>query len=418
MPALDGLRILDLTQYEAGPSCTQALAWLGADVVKVERPVTGDPGRGLFRRGAHGESQPQDSEYFINWNSNKRSVAIDLASDRGRDLLLQLAPRFDILIENFGPGVVEKHRLDYDSVKEAHPQVIYGRIKGFGASGPYSEYKCFDPVAQAAGGALSVTGEIGGPPMRPGTTIGDCGTGSLMATSLLAAYIHRLKTGKGQLVELSMQEGVTFFMRTAVAMGSKFGAEAADRSGTGRGPMMNIFPCKPFGPNDYIYLLAATNRMWQALARVIGRPDLEDDPRYATPALRFENGAELTEMITEWSSRHTKQEAMTILGEAGVPASAVLDTRDLFADPHLRERGFIVPVDHESRGRIELLGAPMRFSDTPVEVRAAPLLGRHTDSVLAEELELTQTQIDRLRADGVIGDTPTTPAATCQESAP
>ena len=357
-----------------------------------------------------------DSEYFMNWNSNKRSIAINLASDEGRGLLLDLAPRFDILVENFGPGVVEKLRLDYDSVREVHPDVIYGRIKGFGASGPYSDYKCFDPVAQAAGGAMSITGNADGPPLRPGTTIGDCGTGVLMALSLSAAYASKLRTGKGQLVEISMQEGVTWFMRTAVAMGGEFGARAAPRSGTGRGAMMNLYPCKPFGPNDYVYMLVVTNRMWEALCGAIGREDLADDPRYATPKGRFDNGDDLAEVISEWTGRHTKQEAMTILGEAGVPASAVLDTLDLFADPHLNERGFVRTVHHESKGPVRVLGSPMNLSDSQVEIEAAPLLGRHTDSVLADELDLSQPEIDRLRADGVLGAAPV-PSASSQETA-
>jgi formyl-CoA transferase len=401
MPALDGLRILDLTQYEAGTSCTQALAWLGADVVKVERPGTGDPGRGLA-----GGRSTDDSEYFLNWNSNKRSIAINLASGEGRDLLLRLAPRFDILVENFGPGVVEKLRLDYDSIRQVHAKVIYGRIKGFGNSGPYSDFKCFDPVAQAAGGAMSITGDPDGPPLRPGTTIGDCGTGVLMALALSAAYANKLRTGEGQLVEISMQEGVTWFMRTAVAMGGEFGTKAAPRSGTGRGAMMNLYPCKPFGPNDYVYMLVVTNRMWEALCSAIGREDLADDDRYNTPKGRFENGDDLAEVVSEWTGRHTKQEAMAILGDAGVPASAVLDTLDLFADPHLNERGFVHTVDHEARGPVRVLGSPMNLSDSQVDIEAAPLLGRHTDSVLADELNLSQPEIDRLRADGVLGVVP------------
>ncbi len=410
MPALDGLRILDLTQYEAGTSCTQALAWLGADVVKVERPGTGDPGRGV----ANGRSAA-DSEYFINWNSNKRSMAIDLVSEEGRDLLLRLAPRFDILVENFGPGVVEKLRLDYDSIRDVHPEIIYGRIKGFGATGPYSRYKCFDPVAQAAGGAMSITGEDGGPPLRPGTTIGDCGTGVLMALALCAAHASRLRTGKGQLVEISMQEGVTWFMRTAVAMGGDFGARPAPRSGAGRGAMMNLYPCKPFGPNDYVYLLVVTNRMWKALCGAMGREDLAADPRYSTPRRRFENGGDLVAVISAWTRRRTKHEAMAILGAAGVPASAVLDTLDLFADPHLNERGFVHTVDHEALGPVRVLGSPMNLSDSQVEIEAAPLLGRHTDSVLADELDLSQPEIDRLRANGVLGAAPD-PAQAGQET--
>ena len=411
MPALDGLRILDLTQYEAGTSCTQALAWLGADVVKVERPGTGDPGRGLA-----GGRPTDDSEYFINWNSNKRSIAINLGTEEGRDLLLGLAPRFDILVENFGPGVVEKLRLDYDSIRAVHPEVIYGRIKGFGNSGPYSDFKCFDPVAQAAGGAMSITGDPDGPPLRPGTTIGDCGTGVQMALALCAAYAHKLRTGKGQLVEISMQEGVTWFMRTAIAMGGDFGGQAAPRSGTGRGAMMNIYACKPFGPNDYVYICVVTNRMWQALCTAIGRDDLADDPRFATPKLRLETSDELKDVISEWTGRHTKHEAMAMLGDEGVPGSAVLDTLDLFSDPHLVERGFVHTVHHESKGPVRVLGSPMNLSDSKVDIEAAPLLGRHTDSVLAAELNLSQTEIDRLRADGVLGAMPKPEAAGGQET--
>ena len=179
--------------------------------------------------------------------------------------------------------------------------------------------------------------------------------------------------------------------------------------------MMNLYPCKPFGPNDYVYMLVVTNRMWEALCGAIGREDLADDPRYNTPKGRFENGDDLAEVISEWTSRYTKQEAMAILGAAGVPASAVLDTLDLFADPHLNERGFVHTVDHEAKGPVRVLGSPMNLSDSQVEIEAAPLLGRHTDSVLADELNLTQTEIDRLRADGVLGALPT-PAADSQET--
>ncbi len=411
MAALDGLRILDLTQYEAGTSCTQALAWLGADVVKVERPGAGDPGRGIGRPG-----ERQDSEYFLNWNSNKRSVTINLGTPEGHDLLLRLLPRFDIMVENFGPGVVEKLDLDYDAVRKVHPEVIYGRIKGFGDSGPYSAYKCFDPVAQAAGGAMSITGEPDGPPLRPATTIGDCGTGLQMALALCAAWAQKIRTGTGQLVEISMQEGVTWFMRTAVSIGGEFGTKAVPRSGTGRGAMMGLYACKPFGPNDHVYMLAITNRMWEGVCRAIGRRELVDDPRFASAKQRSENDRELTRLIAEWAAQHTKHEAMKLLGEAGVPASAVLDTVDLFQDPHLQERGFVQTVDHESHGPVPMLGAPMRLSDSHVPIRAAPLLGRHTDSVLADELDLPQSRIDQLRADGVLGAEPRLPETSRQET--
>ena len=187
MAALDGLRILDMTQYEAGPSCTQALAWLGADVVKIERPGTGDPGRGVGG---------VDSDYFLMWNSNKRSVTLALETKEGRDVLMKMLPHYDVFVENYGPGVVEKLRLDYTAMKKVHPSVIYARVKGFGTEGPYADYKSFDMVAQAAAGAFSITGDPEGPPMRPGATVGDTGTGMQLGIAILAAYVHRLKIGR------------------------------------------------------------------------------------------------------------------------------------------------------------------------------------------------------------------------------
>ena len=398
MPALDGMRILDLTQYEAGTSCTQALAWLGADVVKVERPGTGDPGRASFE-----DYGSEESDYFLNWNCNKKSVTIALDQPEGRALLLRLVPRFDVFVENFGPGVVEKLDLDYDAVRQANPGIIYGRIKGFGSSGPYSDYKCFDPVALAAGGAFSITGEPGGPPMAPGPTIGDSGTGVQMALALVAAYVQKLRTGEGQLVEISMQEAVTYFMRTMVALGSKRGTRATPRRGAGMGALTRLYPCAPGGSNDYVYIMAITTRMWQGVCDAIGRPELAQDPRFATGALRRENAAPLIEVIEAWTGAHTKSEAMRLLAEAGVPASAVLDTFDLHNDPHLLERGFVRTVEHETMGSIRLLGWPPRLSKSAVEMEAAPLLGRHTAEVLEGELDLTEAEVAELRARGVIG---------------
>jgi formyl-CoA transferase len=207
MPALDGMRILDMTQYEAGTSCTQMLAWLGAEVVKVE-PPRGDPGRTAFSRAG------EDSQYFLNYNSNKRSIVLDLTTDRGRGLLLDLVPRFDVFVENYGPGVVEKLDIGYNVLSALHPSIIYARVKGYGLSGPYAHYKCFDPLAQAAAGALSVTGDPDGPPVKPGPTVADTGTGMQTALAITAAWAQKLRTGEGQLIEVSMQEAMTMFMRT------------------------------------------------------------------------------------------------------------------------------------------------------------------------------------------------------------
>ncbi len=398
MPALEGMKVLDMTQYEAGTSCTQALAWLGADVVKVERPGTGDPGRGLDM------GFWEDSEYFVNWNSNKRSVTIALEKPEGRELLLKMLPLYDVFVENYGPGVIEKLDLDYEVMKAVHPGIIYGRIKGFGTSGPYSGYKSFDTVAQAASGAMSITGESDGPPMRPGPTIGDVGTGMQLALAITAAYVQKQRTGVGQLIELSMQEAMTYFMRTTIAMGSKWGTRAAERRGNGINPIANLYPCKPFGRNDYVFIMAITTRMWEALCETIDRKDLLDDPRFKDHKLRRENSDALVHEIKLWTGERTKHEAMKTLSEAGVPSSAVFDTKDLFNDPHLIERGFIHKVQHEEIGDITLLGWPARMSESHVDIVASPTLGRHTDEVLASDHGFSPEEIEALREAGAIGD--------------
>ena len=397
MAALTGLRVLDLTQWESGTSCTQALAWLGADVVKIESPRDGDPGRSLSR------GYWQDSEYFINWNSNKRSVAIDLLEPRGRDLLLELVPQFDVFIENYGPGVVEKLDIGYDAIKAVHPEVIYAQIKGFGLTGPYAKYKCFDMVAQAAAGALSITGEPDGPPMRPGPTLGDSGSGVQMALAVSAAYAQKLREGTGQHIELSMQESVTYFMRTMIALGAEGGQKVAPRIGNEFDPTINLFPCKPFGPNDYIYIMVVTEPHWMLLCETIKEPGLIDDPRFIDLAARQEHDEELNEIISAWTSTHTKHEAMHALCEVGIPASAVFDTKDLFSDPHLKERGFIHKVSQDdSSPDLTLLGWPLRMSKSKVPITSAPRLGDHTDTILETELGMSREAVRKLIDDGII----------------
>lgn len=397
--ALDGMRILDLTQWESGTSCTQALAWLGADVVKVE-PPGGDPGRTLAR-GAQ-----KESDYFVNWNSNKRSVVLDLRQAKGRQLLLDMAPKYDVFIENFGPGVIEKLNLTYPVLKAVHPQVIYASIKGFGLDGPYAQYKCFDAVAQASAGALSITGEMGGPPLRPGPTIGDSGSGIQMALAITAAYVQKLKTGEGQFIELSMQEAVTYFMRTMIALGAQGGTAAVPRLGNRMDATVDLFPCKPGGPNDYVYIMAVTDPMWKRLIARVGKPEYADDPRFETNMHRIMNGEPIREAITAWTSERTKQEAMKVLNEDDIPASMVFDTKDLFTDPHLLERGFVHEVEHAALGRIKLLGWAPRLSASHVDFKAASGLGEHTHEVLEQDLGLVESEIAALRSTGMLGPTP------------
>ncbi len=392
--ALDGMRILDLTQYEAGPSATQALAWLGADVVKVERPQVGDPGR-----STGGSSSP----YFHHWNANKRSVALELSTPTGRQLLLDMVPRFDVVVENFGPGVVEKLGLGFEDVRAVHPGVIYASVKGFGLTGPYADYKCFDSVAMAMGGAFSVTGEVGGEPLPPGITVGDSGTGVQLALSITAAYVQKLRTGEGQRIELSMQEAVTYYMRTRLAIGGGWGEEAAPRTGKGRGALLDLYRCQPFGPNDYIYLMAVTDGMWKAVPGAIGKPELLTDERFTSNKGRMINAKALHDEIEAFTSQRTKHEAMSALADAGVPCGAVLDTAELHRDPHLVARGFVHDVDIPGHGPAKMLGWPARLSNSSVELQLAPALGAHTDEVLAGELGLDNATLVKLHEDGVLG---------------
>ncbi|HAK50307.1 MAG TPA: formyl-CoA transferase [Gammaproteobacteria bacterium] len=393
MPALDGLRILDLSQYESGPSCTQALAWMGADVVKVERPGIGDPGRGV---------SSDTREYFLMWNSNKRSVTLALNTDAGRNTLLKMLSKYDVLVENYGPGVVEKLNLTYEAVKEAHPEIIYASVKGYGSDGPYADYKCFDMVAQAAAGAFSITGEADGPPMRPGPTTGDTGTGVQLAIAILAAYIQRMRTGKGQKIEISMQEAMTYYIRSGLAR-ALGGKEVVERTGNGDLPTMTLYPCRGGGPNDYVFVMATTPRMWQLLCDVIGHPELVTDPRFEHQADRLKNKDELYPMVETWTLQQDKFEAMRILSEGDVPASAVLDSVDLYKNPHLLARGFIKEVEHEEKGTIRLLGWPAKMSESEVEITAACPLGKYTDEVVSEDLGLSPDELAALKIQGAFG---------------
>jgi formyl-CoA transferase len=400
--ALEGLRVLDMTQYEAGTSCTQALAWLGADVVKVEPPTFGDPGR----RVRLGQG---NSSYFLNWNSNKRSIVLDLAQPEGRQLLLDMVPHYDVFVENYGPGVVEKLDIGYEVMKQANPSIIYAQLKGFGTFGPYSDYKCYDMVAQAAAGAFSVTGEEDGPPMRPGPTTGDAGTGVQLALAITAAYVQQQRTGEGQHIEISMQEAMTYFMRTQIANGADWGNAVTRRRGNGPTATVNLYPCAPSdssrtepGPNDYAFIMCVTTRMWDSLATAIGRPELAIDPRFETGDARVEHFEALYDVIVEWTRKHTKHEVMRILGEAGVPVSKNFDTHDLFHDEHLLERDFVHTLDHPEHGEIRLLGFAPRLSASYVPIRHGPYMGEHSDEVLREDLGLDDQRLEELRGKGAV----------------
>ncbi|MDH3644439.1 MAG: CoA transferase [Gammaproteobacteria bacterium] len=399
MAALDGLRILDLTQYEAGPSATQALAWLGADVVKLEPPGDGEPGRGVGLTG-----EVAYSNYFCNWNANKRSVALNLRSEAGRNVFMGLVPGFDVFVENFGPGVVERLGIDYEALRAVHPGLIYARIKGFGTSGPYAEYKAYDMVAQAAAAAFSVTGEADGPPLVPGPTTGDSGTGVQLGMAILAAYVQKLRTGEGQKIEISMQEAMTYYMRTRIAIGAQWGNTASPRTGNAQGlPPVTAYPCKPFGPNDWVFVMPITDGQFDELCIATGQPELVVDERFQGQAKRIENSEALYQTFTDWARQYTKHEVMKILGEAGVPCSAVLDTEELHRDPHLVARGFVKHLDHPVHGNVPLMGFAPQLSASEVPIERAPLLGEHTDEVLTEDLGLDAAALAQLRSEGALG---------------
>ena len=388
MPALDGMRILDMTQYEAGTACTQALAWMGADVVKVEAPGIGDPGRWTAGTG----------DYFWNWNANKRSVAINLRNPRGRDLLLELAPKFDVFVENYGPGVIERLDIGYDTLKQVHPSIIYAQIKGYGLEGPYSKYLAYDMSAQAAAGTFSITGEADGPPTLPGVTIGDSGTGVQLGMAILAAYVQKLRTGEGQHIEISMQEAITYYMRTRLAHSGNWGKSAVPRTGSQVGAAPSgLYSCKPFGPNDFAFVLTVTAPHIDKFFMAIDRPDLVTDERFATDQARYQNTAVLHDEIEKWTRERTKHEVMKELSEAGVPCAATMDTVDLYDDPHLNARGFVKTLPHPELGEVRMLGFAPRMSANQVEMTPPPDLGEHTDSVLSEELGLDPSQLKSLR---------------------
>lgn len=400
--ALNGVRVVDLTQFEAGTSCTSVLAWLGADVIKVEPPKRGEQGR-----SASTDIPGKDSYYFLLLNSSKRSVTCNLKSEAGLKLVKELIRNADVLVENFAPGVIERLGLDYETVSKVNPRIVYAQIKGFPPKGPYGNFLSFDSIAQAAGGSVSITGDAGVRPVRPGVNVGDTGTGLHCAIGILAALIHRNTTGVGQQVEVTMQESVINFGRIAYAA-QEFNHAPAPRVGnqsiiSGTAPS-EVYPCKGGGENDYcfIYTTRAGNTHWERLLSVISREDLLENPLFATPQLRFANHAPIDEAISAWTRQHDKFAVMKMLGDAGVPASAVIDTMELSEDPYLRERGMFVTVEHPDRGEFVMPGCPIYLSRAPATVKAAPLLGAHNGEVYRDLLGVSDDELKSLEAAGSI----------------
>jgi formyl-CoA transferase len=402
--ALQGVRVIDLTQFEAGTSCTQSLAWLGADVIKVERPGVGEQGR-----QASADLPGVDAFYFIFLNANKRSVTLDLATERGRELLKRLIEAADVVVENFRPGIMERWGLGYEELSRLNPRLVYASIKGFGA-GPFEDFLAFDPIAQATGGSISITGFEDGVPVKPGPTIGDTGTGLHAAVGIVAALYDRELTGRGQAVEVAMQDAVVNFCRIAFSHGWRT-QKAHRRTGNGNqlrtSAPSGAYPCSPGGPSDYCFIytsraLDAGNRQWERLLHTIGRSDAIGDPRFDSPESRVAHGDEVDAIIKGFTCSHGKREVMELVGAAGVPVGAVFDTWELTNDPGLRERGTIVTFEHPQRGEVSMPGWPVRMSRSSVPVTSSPLLGQHTEEVYAELLGFGPDELAALRADGTI----------------
>jgi formyl-CoA transferase len=400
--ALGGVRVLDLTQFEAGTSVTETLAWLGADVIKVENPAGGEQGR-----SASADLPGADSYYFMLLNANKRSITLNLKTPRGQQILRDMIPQADIFIENFAPGAIERLGFGYDEVTRLNPRIIYAQIKGFGEGSPYESFLSFDMIGQATGGVMSITGEPDGRPIKPGPTLGDTGTGLHCAIGVLAALYQRQVTGRGQRVAVAMQDAMINYCRIAYAAQALHG-KACERMGNqvvlGTNAPSDVFRCKGGGANDYVYIYTsrASNVQWERLLTVIGREDLIGDARFATPQSRVAQVDEVNAVIADWTIHHSKREAMEILGQAGVPAGAVFDTVELSSDPTMRAREIFVTVDHPVRGAFTMPGWPVKLSDSHVAVEPSPLLGADNEAVYAEWLGYSATDLAELKAEGII----------------
>ena len=412
--ALEGVRILDFTHVQSGPTCTQLLAWFGADVIKVERAGSGDVTREQLR-----DIPDVDSLYFTMLNHNKRSITLDTKSEAGKRILETLVKRCDVLVENFAPGALDRMGFTWERIQQLNPQMIVASVKGFGP-GPYEDCKVYENVAQCAGGAASTTGFDDGPPLVTGAQIGDSGTGLHLALGIVAALYQRKTTGRGQKVLAAMQDGVLNLCRvklrdqqrlarTGVMQEypqfphGKFGdavPRAANASGGGQPG--SIVKCKGWesDPNAYLYFIAQAP-VWKEICKVIGKEGWITDPNYATPNARLPRLKEVFAAIEAWTVTKTKFEAMTLLNEHDIPCGPILSMKELAAEPSLRETGTIVEVDHPKRGKYLTVGNPIKLSDSATVVTRSPLLGEHTDEVLAE-LGFSREEIAGFRSSKVI----------------
>jgi formyl-CoA transferase len=414
--ALDGVRILDFTHVQSGPTCTQLLAWFGADVIKVERPGVGDITRTQLR-----DIPGVDSLYFTMLNSNKRSITLDSKNPKGRKVLEALVRSCDVLVENFALGALDRMGLGWERIQELNPRMIYASVKGFGP-GPYEDCKVYENVAQCTGGAASTTGFREGLPLVTGAQIGDSGTGLHLALGIVCALYQRNHTGRGQRVLAAMQDGVLNLCRVKLrdqqrlAHGpleeySQYGediqfGEAVPRAGndSGGGQPGRILKCKGWqdDPNAYIYFITQAP-VWAAICDVIGEPCWKTHPDYATPQSRLPRLRRIFERVEQWTMTKTKVEAMDVLNQHDIPCGPVLSMKEIAEDQALRNTGTIVEVDHPTRGKYLTVGNPIKLSDSATEISRSPLLGEHTDEILREVLGFDEREIEEIRTSGATG---------------
>ena len=417
--ALDGVKILDFTHVQSGPTCTQLLAWFGADVIKVERPGTGDITRGQLM-----DVPGADSLYFTMLNHNKRSITLDSKSKEGMKVLERLVKTCDVLVENFAPGALDRMGLTWEHIHALNPRMIVASVKGFGP-GPYEDCKVYENVAQCAGGAASTTGFHDGIPLVTGAQIGDSGTGLHLALGIVSALYQRKRTGRGQRVLASMQDGVLNLCRvklrdqqrlahgplkeyTQYGQGIPFG-DAVPRAGndSGGGQPGVILKCKGWetDPNAYIYFITQAP-VWEKICDLIGEPDWKTHPDYAKPPARLPRLKEIFERIEQWTKTKTKFEVMNECNALDIPVGPILSMKELAEEPSLRHTGTIVEVDHPKRGKYLSVGNPIKLSDSISEVPRSPLLGEHTEEILSKVLKFTPREIAEIKASGATGEAP------------